>query len=568
MANIFDRFNQGFGSFLTPNPPPTNPYIDNLMLDDSLKALIKQQQDAQRQNMGSMFRTGLGTALLEMGAPRRTPGLDLTPLSRIIATINQASQGQGAMGNAFALPMQALQFQALQQKVESEKKLPIDVLTKNNYSGITTIDELKTKIKSNNDYLKANFPRNVNASVLVKQNDDLLKNVSKAEILESINPTYFKNLVGDQDILSSVNALSNIKITDYGKFVKDAFDLDPNKKVAFELGIEPTVITNFFTNPDNANAVNEATKLLNDYNYKKRVLDQTVANFPKIDDTEGFNFGAQLRKPVKDVQDAAQAFRQFITGKTPVDDKPELKPAPEVIIEEREQIDDTTAQTQPEAVPKPEPIEYTDKFLSNTNINYKIVPDTSIEDAIRAKVKINFKNYTSDRQEKEFQKLRKVAVSDIAAARGLIDKQDKILNIVNSLLNETDRKTIKAGTIGAKSRLRAGGEAVLEFFGSESFEKQNAYDDAIARLESEKFFEVIASLKAQGKGTGLGALSDAEGRRFNELLGKLSRGSGLLSESVVIENLEEIRRTILKSKNNILTVFEDAYESPLVQMEI
>ena len=77
MANIFDRFNQGFGNFLNPNPPPTNPYIDSLMLDDSLKALIQQQQEAQRQNMGNMFRTGLGTALLEMGAPRTTPGLDL-----------------------------------------------------------------------------------------------------------------------------------------------------------------------------------------------------------------------------------------------------------------------------------------------------------------------------------------------------------------------------------------------------------------------------------------------------------------------------------------------------------
>lgn len=566
MANIFDRFNQGFGSFLTPNPPPANPYVDSLMLDDSLKALIKQQQDAQRQNMGSMFRTGLGTALLEMGAPRTTPGLDLTPLSRIIGTINQAAQGQGAMGNTFALPMQALQFQALQQKVDSEKKLPIDVLRKNNYSGITNIDELKTKIKSNNDDLRANFPRNVNASVLVQQNDDLLKNIAKAEILESINPTFFKNLVGDQDILSSVNALSNIKITDYGSFVKHALDINPKKQIAFDLGMEPTIISNFFGNSNND--IEKATELLNEYNFKKQVLKQITSNFAKIEDTKGYDFGAQLEKPIKDVQDAAQAFRQFITGTTPVDDKPELKPVPEVIIEEREQIDDTTAQTQPEAVPKPAPIEYTDKFLSNTTIDYKIVPDASIEDAIRAKVAINFKNYSSDRQEEEFQKLRKVAVSDIAAAKGLIDKQDKILNIVNSLLNETDKKTIKAGTIGAKSRLRAGGEAVLEFFGSESFEKQNAYDDAIARLESEKFFEVIASLKAQGKGTGLGALSDAEGRRFNELLGKLSRGSGLLSESVVIENLEEIRRTILKSKNNILTVFEDAYESPLVQMEI
>ena len=325
MANIFDRFNQGFGNFLNPNPQPANPYMDSLMLDDALKELIRQQQETQRQNMGNMFRTGLGTALLEMGAPRTTPGLDLTPLSRIIGSINQASQT--GTGDVFDLPMKALQFQNIQQNVLASKPLSVSEIgeldTTNIIKNLTVdnIDEVRNQLNTAKTNATTKYYNRTAAQPYVQAINNAITQLDKLSVTKNIfdNNTklnfaeQFKNARGTQLLAAS------------DRFTKENFsDLllgKDDKFITQYPGLENYIPAGVFQKVQNKLTIDDKLALSNNLrllNEKDRIdsdIIEIIRNQPDRDiNTLKKEFGYQK---YIDAQDKINSIISSITATTP-----------------------------------------------------------------------------------------------------------------------------------------------------------------------------------------------------------------------------------------------------------
>lgn len=601
MANYFDRFNQGFGSFLTPNPPPTNSYMDSLMLDDSLKALIQQQQEAQRQNMGSMFRTGLGTALLEMGAPRRTPGLDLTPLSRIIGSINQAAQTQGGMGNVFDMPMQALQYQGLAQQIQAKKPLSADTLSRYNINNIkyeniddyaNSLRELKTTISSENPY-------NESAQAILTNIEDTLNNIDLIKTQRAADIGFnFDDMPVEQQQALIRTPLTTKTLIERANLRNEVFKNSPgvqftslNKEFS---GFEYEINDIFAQNNEKSD---ELKRLITTYNLSQgklnRERDAYTRQLNNLPDSEK----GTLVKP-QTLQDARtnfanarSALSDFLMGveqkvDTSTDGGVSPTPFP------------TQTKEQPEV--KQEPV--TEQVAADSQQNNFQQKDITIyedddEQVVASETKIddkelNFNNMAKnyiERKNPNFDTAQvnaqipnmavKLAKEATLARKSIIQADTQINNIKKLLADEKAIKSFtvgdvpyKKGETGLIDQILRSGAVKLEELSQKSFLKEDRerYRSQIAKIISSNFFEIIRSLKqsSQSGGTGLGPLSDREGDRFDQLLGNLK---GILdgdekiipSYETVTKNLNELIDILERNKKNVNDLYEQEYGESL-----
>tara|TARA_R100001463_G_scaffold5261_1_gene18338 strand:- start:3217 stop:5364 length:2148 start_codon:yes stop_codon:yes gene_type:complete len=126
LGNIPNMINQNFAGFL--NPSPTEE--DFNFIPDKQKRLQALKLAQLRADQQSDFnKTLLGLSALQVGAPRTTPGLDYTPLTNAVATINQNMTNQRRLApelayNNMMRPLQMAKVIA-ETKAANRKGIPL-----------------------------------------------------------------------------------------------------------------------------------------------------------------------------------------------------------------------------------------------------------------------------------------------------------------------------------------------------------------------------------------------------------------------------------------------------------
>ena len=601
MANIFDRFNQGFGSFLTPNPPPTNSYIDSLMLDDSLKALIQQQQEAQRQNMGNMFRTGLGTALLEMGAPRTTPGLDLTPLSRIIGSINQAAQTQGGMGNVFDMPMKALQYQGLAQQIQAKKPLSAETLSRYNINNIEykDLDDYENQLRQLRTTISSENPYNESAQTILTNIDNTLGNIELIRTQTAADIGFdFSSRPKSEQRAFITNPLATKSLIELAQFRNELNKTSPGVIFA-EQNTKFSGFTDKINNilDKNTQESENLRRLMRTYNLTKGRFDDETARYQAQleslpqDQKSALVEPETLRDATKKFQDADNSLIDFLMGSeqkvdTATDGGVPPTPFP-TQTKEQPEVKQEPVREQVAADSQQNNFQQKDITIYEDDDEQVVASETKIDDK-----ELNFndmaKNYIQRKNPKFDTAQVNAQVPDVAvklakeatlAKKSIIQADTQINNIKKLLADEKAIKSFTVGDVGFKkgetgliNQILRSGAVAIEEFSQKRFLKEDRekYRSQIAKIISSNFFAIIKDLKqtSQTGGTGMGQLSDKEGDRFDQLLGNLEgiiKGDETIipSYETVTDNLNELVEILERKKKAVNELYKQEYGESL-----